>query len=160
MVFIKYSQVFFGSPLESSAHHEPARTTGFTGFAQITDPPNEIYDINESHKARTSKLVRDPFMEFFSLALGLLCLLGGIFGGQSVQLIFGESYSVRGAMSTDKFLMFFLTLGIGLVLYQLVIVRIDGLLQLVRKKKLYFTQIGMLITLFFVVLTGYVYVIL
>jgi multicomponent Na+:H+ antiporter subunit D len=105
-------------------------------------------------------MVRDPFMELFSLVLGLLCLLGGIFGGQSVQLIFGESYSVRGALSTDKFLMFFLTLGIGLAIYQLLIVRIDGLLQIVRKKKLYFTQIGMLITLFFVVLTTYMYMIL
>lgn len=100
----------------------------------------------------------DLFTNTFAVALGALCLAGGIFGGQAIALLYGETYAVTGALGSEKLIMFLVALALGTALYYGVIVRIDGVLSMLRNRKLYFTQVGMLITAFFAVITVYAYV--
>ncbi len=96
----------------------------------------------------------DPFMNVVALCLGVLCLLGGLFGGQAIRVLFGETWSISGAFETEKVALFVLALVIGVSVYRWILPLIAPALEKLRTRKLYFTHVGMLITLFFATLTG------
>jgi multicomponent Na+:H+ antiporter subunit D len=103
------------------------------------------------------KPLKDPFMNGVSMVVGFGCLAGGIFGAQAVQLFFNQNYNLQGAYGLEKVLMYLLTLGLGILLYVYGVRKIGYVLQWVRSKKLYFNQVGMLITAFFGFLTFYLF---
>ena len=102
---------------------------------------------------------RDPWVATVSLVFGLACLAGGVFGSQAVALVYGPEYSAAGALSAQKILTFVLTLAIAVLLYFLVVRRIGGFLAAIRRIKSSFNQITVFLTLFFVALLGYAWVV-
>ncbi len=100
---------------------------------------------------------RDPFVAGVSLAFGLACLAGGVFGGAAVALAFGPEYAVGGAFGLEKVLTFVLTLALGVAVYVWVVKRIGPFLASVREFKFSFNQVTVFLTGFFVLLLGYGY---
>jgi multicomponent Na+:H+ antiporter subunit D len=105
------------------------------------------------------KPTRDPYVAGVSILFGLACLAGGVFGGPTVALVYGPEYAVRGALSAEKFLTFALTLALGILTYRFIVTKIGGLLQAVRVFKFSFNQVTVFMTLFFVALLGYTYLV-
>ncbi|HKJ86006.1 MAG TPA: proton-conducting transporter membrane subunit, partial [Spirochaetia bacterium] len=105
--------------------------------------------------ATTTPPSRDPWVAAVSLAFGVACLAGGLFGGPTVALVYGPEYATTGALGAEKVLTFLLTLGIAVAAYFLLIRRIGGFLSAIRRLKLSFNQITVFLTLFFVGLLGY-----
>ena len=105
--------------------------------------------------ATTMPPSRDPWVAAVSLAFGVACLAGGLFGGPTVALVYGPEYATTGALGAEKVLTFLLTLGIAVAAYFLLIRRIGGFLSMIRRLKLSFNQITVFLTLFFVGLLGY-----
>lgn len=104
--------------------------------------------------APDSRNASNPFMNAVVLALGALCLAGGLFGAQAIRLLYGETWSVSGAFEGEKTLLFLAALGLGMGIYRVVLPRLSGVLDALRTRNLYFTQVGMLITVFFVAITS------
>ncbi len=103
------------------------------------------------------KPIKDPYVNGVSMVIGFGCLAGGIFGAQAVQLFFGQSYNLGGALGAEKLTMFAITLALGIGLYFGVVTRIGGFLQRVRDNKVNFNQVSLLIAIFFAFLTAYLY---
>lgn len=100
---------------------------------------------------------RDPFIAGVSLVFGTACLLGGVFGGAAVSLVFDQHYSVEGAYSLEKITTFIITLGLGVIVYRMVVPRIGGVLEAVRDHRFNFSQVTMVLTAFFAALLSFAY---
>lgn len=107
----------------------------------------------------TTRPDRDPFVAVISLLFGFACLAGGIFGGPAVALIYGPTYAATGATSVQKLLTFAGTLIVAVSLYVFVVQRIGRFLQQIRTFKFGFNQVTVFMTLFFVALLGYGYIV-
>jgi len=101
---------------------------------------------------------RDPWVGGISLFFGFACLAGGLFGSQAVNLFFGQSYSVAGAYSLEKILSFGFTLLVGVLTYFIIVKRIGKVLTFVRTNKFSFSQVTVMLTLFFLVLLTFLWV--
>ena len=95
------------------------------------------------------KPARDPFCNTIAILFAVAILAGGLFGGPAVALLYGTEYAVRGAWSVTKLLLFISTLGLAVGVYVYGIRRIDEFLAEIRRQKISFNQITVLISLFF-----------
>jgi multicomponent Na+:H+ antiporter subunit D len=103
-------------------------------------------------------ITRDPWVGGVSLTFGFACLAGGIFGGQAVLFFFGQSYSIAGAFSLEKFISFGITLLIGILSYFFIVKRISPVLTKVQTNKFSFSQVTVMMTLFFLSLLAYLFI--
>lgn len=100
---------------------------------------------------------RDPWVAGVSLLFGAACLAGGLFGSQAVALLFGPVYSTAKVLYPAKLLAFAVTLALAVGLYVFVVRRSGGLLSSVRGYKFSFNKITVMLTVFFMVIVGYLY---
>ncbi len=103
------------------------------------------------------KPARDPYIAAISAVFGLAILVGGIFGGPAVALIYGPEYAAAGAFGLDKVIIFVLTLALGVGVYYWIVLRIGAFLAAIREFKFNFNQVTVFLTSFFVVLLAYAY---
>lgn len=101
---------------------------------------------------------RDPYVAVISLLFGTACLLGGVFGGPAVALIYGPEFAATGALSFEKIVTFVLTVGLGVLAYRYIVQRIGTFLNTIRTFKFSFNQVTVFMTVFFVALLAYTYV--
>ena len=99
----------------------------------------------------------DPFTATVTVLLGLSCLVAGIWAEPLVRLLFGVEISVGGALTASKFLVFVLTVVVGLLLaYLLRKARaLEGGVQSLRP---YFTNLIFGVAFFFAATLGYLFV--
>jgi multicomponent Na+:H+ antiporter subunit D len=101
---------------------------------------------------------RDPWVASVTIAFGMACLAGGLFGGPAVQWLFGPALKTSGALSIQKLIGFAITLGVAVLAYFLLVSRIGSLLTRVRTNKFTFNQLTIMLTLFFMTLTAFLWI--
>lgn len=90
--------------------------------------------------------------------LGTICLLGGIFGIQFVDILFGVHVSVSMAGYLEKTVLFIISLIIGVLFYHFLYKKI-GLFRTIREIELTFNQICYSIVIFFAMTMVYLMIV-
>jgi multicomponent Na+:H+ antiporter subunit D len=101
---------------------------------------------------------RDPWVASVAIVFGLACLFGGLLGGQAVQWLFGPTLKTAGAYSIQKLTGFAITLGVAVLAYRYIVSRIGSVLTTVRTNKFTFNQLTVMLTLFFLALLAYLWI--
>ncbi len=102
-----------------------------------------FFGSSEGIKAKVDRITR-----YTALALGILCFLGGIFGQQFIDLLFGHRLPIDPVSYLTKVMVFGLTLGVGILIY-IGIVKRWRLLHTIRSLELSFNGACLAIALFF-----------
>ena len=177
--FVKYATILFGRREAEASPSSPAvAVLAETAPSVPSSTPAPQPDATDDYAApsagwqdpvgagaaghgpvRTRSAGRDLWVNAISILFGLACLAGGVFGGPTVALFYGPQYSAAGALSLEKIGVFGLTLLIAVAVYLLVVQRIGSLLRSVQVFKFSFNQITVVLTLFFVTVIGYTWLI-
>jgi multicomponent Na+:H+ antiporter subunit D len=132
VTFVKFGRILVGTP--------------------VTDPPAVPaggVQVGDAHSA-----LPDVYTTMVALVLGAACVAGGIFATPLVGLLFQIEVSLSGALTMSKLTIFVLTIGTAVVVVRL-LAPAEALLERIRSKQLYFTDLVLCVLVFFVVLAGY-----
>ncbi|GAB6089332.1 complex I subunit 5 family protein [Spirochaeta dissipatitropha] len=154
-----------GTPFFNGAISKYLIQSGFTGASEIV-----IYIINfgtalvfvkystmfwgNSGVARVS--VPDPFVNTVSISMGIACIGLGIAARPVIGYLFGVDVSVEGAFYPDKFFAWILTLGAAVPVYYFVIRKI-AVFDTIRRTRLSFPDMALLVTVFLAALILWLY---
>lgn len=138
-----------------------------SGFAGISD--SMVYVINFGTTLIFAKYcvilfgpkgerttAKDPFVGGSVAVMSVLCIAMGIAARPLISYLFGVNVNVEGAYYVDKFVAYIITVGLAVATYYFGL-RKANFLATIREIRLAFPNVALLLTGFFAVLSGYLY---
>lgn len=132
-------------------------STMFFGRFRVEHPtPDHVPEADPAHKPSRVGRQPDPFTSTVALVMGLACLTGGIAAKPIITFLFGIDLSVAGAFYLQKTLIFLATVVVAVLIYWFAI-RSTHFLDRIKNFHFNFNDIAVAMLVFFVSLTGYLY---
>jgi multicomponent Na+:H+ antiporter subunit D len=138
--FVKFSTMFFGR------------------FRVAHPTPDHVPEADPAHKPSRVGRQPDPFTSTVALVMGLACLTGGIAAKPIMTFLFGIDLSVAGAFYLQKTLIFLATVVVAILIYWFAI-RSTHFLDRIKNFHFNFNDIAVAMLVFFVSLSGYLYLV-